>query len=287
MDRKCQPKKGGSKKGGVAVGRRTCQSLSPRSDSPPATTERKSEVRLSVLGGFELVVDGEVVNIPGGSERVLAFVALCCRAAVPRALVAGALWPEAPERCACTNLRSALSRLRSLGRVALDVGPDEVRLAQEVHVDLRYARDFAHRVLDLSAPSLAKELGPGTAAVEKLSADVLPGWYDDWALLAAEDWRQLRMHALDALADDFLSAERFAEAVAAAQAAVRSDPLRESSQACLIRAHLAEGNLCEARHDFTRYEQRLREEAGLRPTPRLCQLVAGLLPSSDRDRCFR
>src|SRR6476620_1981414 len=163
MNHKRQPKRES-----VAVGRRACQPLSPRNDSLPPlprTTQHKAEVRLSVLGGFELMVDGEVVNIPGGSERVLAFVALCCRAAVPRALVAGTLWPEASERCACTNLRSALSRLRSLGRAALDVGPDEVRLAQEVHVDLRHARNFAHRVLDLSAPSLAKELGPGTAAV--------------------------------------------------------------------------------------------------------------------------
>jgi hypothetical protein len=29
---------------------------------------------------------------------------------------------------------------------------------------------------------------------------LLPGWYDDWVLIEAQIWRQLRMHALEALA---------------------------------------------------------------------------------------
>lgn len=87
------------------------------------------------------------------------------------------------------------------------VSPDEVRLAQKVNVDLRKARSFAHCVLDRSAPLLADELGPVTAAIESLSAGVLPDWYDNWALLAAEDWRQ------------------HTEAVTAAQAAVHGNPL--------------------------------------------------------------
>src|SRR6266700_2866149 len=34
---------------------------------------------------------------------------------------------------------------------------------------------------------------------EGLSADLLPDWYDDWLLLEQERFRQLRMHALEAL----------------------------------------------------------------------------------------
>ncbi|MFG2842764.1 BTAD domain-containing putative transcriptional regulator [Kitasatospora sp. NPDC048296] len=230
-------------------------------------------VRLALLGGFDLSVGDASVALSAGAERLLAFVALCCNGKVPRALVAGTLWPDAAERCAYASLRSALSRLPAAGREALEIGPTELRLADGVGVDIREARTLAHRILAPGAgPARA---GLGLAAVEDLSADLLPGWYEDWTLLEADNWRRLRVHALEALARAFVGARRFPEAVAAAGAAVHADPLRESSQASLIRAHLAEGNPGEALQDVERYEQRLRAELGLPAPARLRQLVAG------------
>ncbi|MGW0880986.1 AfsR/SARP family transcriptional regulator [Streptomyces sp. NPDC002671] len=227
---------------------------------------------LVVLGGFALMVDNQPVPLPSGSERLLAFVALCCRAAVPRSLVAGTLWPDAPECRAHASLRSALSRLHRVGRCALDVGLGEVRLARDVSVDLHQARQLAHRILQ--GPAEEAWHVPADA-IEELSLDLLPGWYDDWAVLRAEDWRQLRIHALEGLAEAFTAAGRYADAVAAAHAAIRADALRESSQSCLIRAHLAEGNPSEALRDFERYARRLRAELGLYPTMQLRSLVPG------------
>lgn len=225
------------------------------------------------------------VTVPAGSKRLLAFIALNYRASVPRALVAGSLWPEASEQSAYTNLRAALSRLRGIGRKALDVTPTEVRLARDVTVDLYHSRSLAQHLVDPRAP--AEELRLNAATVDQLSADLLPGWYDEWALLEAEHWRQLRLHALEALAGEFIDAKEFAGAVSAAHAAVQADPLRESSQASLIRAHLAEGNPSEALHHFERYAQRLRDELGLRPTQRLRQLVAELQRSRPGNGSLR
>jgi hypothetical protein len=81
----------------------------------------------------------------------------------------------------------------------------------------------------------------GMAAVPVLSADLLPDWYDDWVLLEAEDWRRLRLHALEALAGRLIALGRWGEAANAAGAAVRAEPLRESARAALIQAHLAVG----------------------------------------------
>jgi hypothetical protein len=78
----------------------------------------------------------------------------------------------------------------------------------------------------------------------------------------AEDWRQLRLHALEALAGRL-----------AASAAVRAEPLRESAHAALIQVHLAEDNQSEALREFTRYRTPLHAELGLEPTPRLCRLA--------------
>jgi DNA-binding SARP family transcriptional activator len=230
-------------------------------------------LRVDLLGGFRLLAGEEQVPVSGGSERLLSFIALCGQA-VPRTLMAGTLWPDRPERRAYASLRSALARLEGVGRQILDIGVTEVRLNPAAGVDIDEARSLARRILDPGTPTPDEDLCAAT--VETLSAGLLPGWYDDWVVHEAEDWHQLRLHALEALADDFSRTGRFADAVAAAGAAVRAEPLRESAHAALIRAHLAEGNQAEALRDFEHYEHLLDAELGLRPTPLVSELVAGL-----------
>jgi DNA-binding SARP family transcriptional activator len=147
-------------------------------------------------------------------------------------------------------------------------------LAEGVTVDVRHAQALARRLLDPAVTPDRSELG--MAAVPALSADLLPHWYEDWVLIEAEDWRQLRLHALEAVAGRLTAAGRWGEAAGAAQAAVRAEPLRESSRAALIRVHLAEGNQSEAVREFARYRALLQAELGLEPTPRLCLLVQDL-----------
>ena len=120
-------------------------------------------------------------------------------------------------------------------------------------------------------------MGPdrAAAATAGLSAELLPGWYEDWALVEAENWRQLRLHALEAVAGVLAGAGRFGEAVGAAQAAVAADPLRESPRAALIAVHLGEGNQSEALREFERYRLRLDAALGLEPTARLRALLPG------------
>ena len=126
-----------------------------------------------------------------------------------------------------------------------------------------------------ATPSESDIGGPAVAA---LSDDLLPGWYDDWAVIAAEDWRQLRLHALEAVAARLTAADRLAEAAAAALAAVRAEPLRESARAALIRVHMAEGNQSDALGEFERYRVLLRAELGLEPTARLRRILDDLQP---------
>ena len=109
-----------------------------------------------------------------------------------------------------------------------------------------------------------------------LSADLLPGRYDDWVLSEAEDWRQLRLHALKALADRLTTNGGWGEGADAAGAAVGAEPLRESANATLIKVHLAEGNQSEAVRQFERYRALLLAELGLEPTLQLHRLVQDL-----------
>jgi DNA-binding SARP family transcriptional activator len=138
-------------------------------------------------------------------------------------------------------------------------------------VDAHEARALALRVLDPTIRCAEADLS--AKAVAALTLDLLPGWYDDWAILESEDWRQLRLHALEAVAMKLAAVARYGEAVTAAFASVHADPLRESAHAALIRIHLAEGNRAEALRQFERFRSVLQAELGLEPTAQLRALV--------------
>jgi DNA-binding SARP family transcriptional activator len=226
-----------------------------------------------LLGGFGLFCGHALLRVPRASQRLVAFLALQ-RGMVRRTAVAGSLWPDASEDRACCNLRQTLARLQRTAGKALAASKTELGLAEGVTVDICHARALARQLLDPAVTPEQPDLG--TAAVGVLSAELLPDWDDDWVLLEAEDWRQLRLHGLEALAGRLAAAGRCGEAAGAAGAAVRADPLRESARASLIRVHLAEGNQSEALREFARYQALLQGDLGLAPTPRLRGLVDGL-----------
>jgi DNA-binding SARP family transcriptional activator len=156
----------------------------------------------------------------------------------------------------------------------------EIGLSDDVAVDLWESRELAHLLTAPERSSQASE--PDVDAIADLSTEILPGWYDDWVLVEAEDWRQVRLHALEVLADRLSQRRKYADAAMAALAAVRAEPLRESPRAALIRVHIAEGNPSEALREFTRYGELLGLELGIEPTERLRGLVAQLLPVTAR-----
>jgi SARP family transcriptional regulator, regulator of embCAB operon len=228
---------------------------------------------VAVLGGFRLSLGKSIVPVPGASQRVLAFLALHGGIA-KRATVASTLWPDASESHAYANLRTALARLQSTARNALAASKLELGLAEGVVVDIHHTRGLVRRLLDPTVTPNQSDLGLATVAA--LSADLLPDWSDDWVLIEAEDWRQLRVHALEVLALRLAADRRWGEAIGACRAAVRAEPLRESGHAALIQVYLAEGNQSEAVREFVRYRALLNTELGLEPTARLHQLVQGL-----------
>ena len=214
-----------------------------------------------------------LLGISAGSQRLLAFLALRDRV-VTRLQVAGTLWPESTDDHAGASLRSAVSRLDGPARQAVKVTVADLGLADGLVVDVHQSRSLARRLIDREAAPSDGDING--RAVSALSDDLLPGWYDDWAVIAAEDWRQLRLHALEAVAARLTAADRLAEAAAAAMAAVRAEPLRESSRAALIRVHMAGGNQAAAHGELERYRVLLQAELGLKPTSRLSQLLHDL-----------
>jgi DNA-binding SARP family transcriptional activator len=230
-----------------------------------------SATRVALLDGFALErcragVAIAVTDLPRGAQRLIAHLSLCGRPG--RSAVAGQLWPDVPEEHAHGSLRSALWRVQKSVPGLVDVSGGALQLAPGVRVDVREFTDWAQRILDPQAlvdGILMPEVG--------LRGELLPGWYDDWVLLARERLRQLKLYALEVLADKLACAGRHGEAVQAAYAAVGTEPLRESAHRAVVRVHLAEGNIAEALRAYETFRDLLAHELGVSPSPQMDGLI--------------
>jgi DNA-binding SARP family transcriptional activator len=223
---------------------------------------------LHLFGGPYVTVDGRRHDVPEGGKRLLALLALR-RERVERRFTAGLLWPFGDDQRAAGNLRSALWRLRGLGLDLVLTDKVSLRLREDMVVDTQVAADWAHRLIDGTAGQ--DDLALGSWFGQAL--DLLPGWYDDWAILERERLRQRVLHALEGLSRRLCAVARYAEGVEAAMIAVGADPIRESAQRALIEAHIAEGNLGEARRAFDIYRDLVRRELSIEPSARLADLL--------------
>ena len=239
--------------------------VSTRAAAIPAHGPR---VRLRLLDGFRLEVGSVVIEPAASLQRLLAFLALR-HYAVQRGYAAGFLWLDVPDHRAAGNLRSALWRLRRLGAPVVAARGSTIRLHPDVSVDLHQASQSARRWM--AGLVTDRDLDAGVAAFE---SDLLPDWYDEWVVSERERFRQLRLHALEAIAERHIASERYGDALLAALAAVVADPLRETAHRVLIRVHLAEGNASEAIRQVRRCERLLRDELGVSPSTRLAELFA-------------
>lgn len=235
--------------------------------------QRATGTVVHLFDGPYVTMEGRRFDVPEGSKRLLAFVALRNRH-LERRYAAGALWPHGDDHRAAGNLRSALWRLRGAGIDILVTDKWSLSLMACVEVDAQLMLDWADRIVS-TEPDLS-DLAVVPQHVDAL--DLLPGMYDDWAIMERERVRQRMLHALESLSRHLVAVQRFSDAIEAAITAVSADPLRESAQRVLIEAHAAEGNWGEARRTFCSFRDLVRAELGVEPSRALTSFVTQHAP---------
>jgi DNA-binding SARP family transcriptional activator len=228
-----------------------------------------------LFGGPYVMLDGGRLEVPDGSKKLLAFVALGS-GRVDRRYAAGLLWPLGNDERAAGNLRSAVWRLKCAGIDLLESERHSLALRPGTVVDVTVLYEWAGRLVDGSASE--DDLCTVNWAADAM--DILPGWYDDWVIFERERIRQRFLHALEAMSRHLVAVGRLAEAVEAAISVVSADSLRESANRVLIEAHLAEGNFVEARRVYERYRDTIRRELGVEPGEELARLVQPTLTTA-------
>ncbi|WP_127131035.1 BTAD domain-containing putative transcriptional regulator [Georgenia sp. SYP-B2076] len=241
-------------------------------DSEPVPiTGNGARWSLRLFEGWQLRSDGTAVVVAYRERRLLSLLAL--QGERPRAHLAGLLWPDSDESRAHGNLRAAVWRVQHLLVGVLEESQGMMRLAPDVRVDVHELRDLAHRLASAALPDVEHALHVlhrGT---------LLPGWYDDWVLEEREQLHQLRLRALETLADRLLASGDVDGALQAAMGAVTIEPLRESAHRALIRVHLMDGNHVEAVRVYRAFRLRLSTELGISVSPQIVELVRPLQTS--------
>lgn len=234
-----------------------------------------STCHIQLLGGFALSVEGRPVELGGREERVLAL--LVVRGPQRRSVLAGTLWPDTTEDRALSSLRAAVMRLRRVSEDLLDAGRSRISMGAGTTADvteLCQRLDEVERLGDglwrWSSDSLTVLTGP----------QLLPGWYDEWVLDERNTLQHRQIRALESLTRLALKSGRPSLAADLAERAIALEPLMESTQALLIRAHLMEGNPAAAVQVYRSYSRRLGQELGIRPSSSLTDLIGstGFVP---------
>jgi DNA-binding SARP family transcriptional activator len=228
-------------------------------------------MHLGLIGGFGLRSEERAHAVPEAAQRVLALLAV--RGPMQRCRLAALVWPDKTDDRAEANLRTLVWRLRRAVRSVVEVDGSRLALDADVVVDLHEHLAWCHRVIDgpVAAADLDRRVDGG--------AELLPDWYDDWVVAEQERFRQLQLHALEALAGHLLRRGRCHRALDAALCAVAAEPLRESAHRVLVLAHLASGNPSEALRAYERYRLLLDREMGLGPSPAMEDLADRFRPA--------
>lgn len=225
---------------------------------------------LRLLGRWQLVADGEDVELGHREERLTALLGLTGRSSRPH--VAGILWPESTDARALASLRRAVLQTQNRIPGLLQADRLTIGLSDDVVVDVEEVRRAAAATEGTLIDDGAEGL-PARLAGEEL----LPGWYDDWVIQEREGLEQLRVKALERVARHALDTGDLALTIDAAHASSDIDPLLESASELAIRAHLDRGDLGSARREFDRYRDAVRSELDTPPSRTILDLVEPIL----------
>jgi DNA-binding SARP family transcriptional activator len=226
-------------------------------------------VKITVLGGFRVAVDGAATAAGGWARRSAAalvkVLALAPGHCLHREQVMDLLWPtESPAHSAPRLHKAAYFARRAAGRDDAVVLRDDVVWLfpdADVTVDAVRFEQLARVAVREGDPVAAR------AALAWYRGELLPGdRYEDWA---ADRREMLHLRRLDVL-----------RVAGEWRELVELEPTDEEAHAELIRGHLAAGDGNAALHEYEHLERALE-----RGTPdRVGALLAELAELADRQR---
>jgi DNA-binding SARP family transcriptional activator len=214
-----------------------------------------SRFEIEILGDVRFRFDGVPWRLvaPPKCLPLLALIAMR-RDPIPRAALAGWLWPDESDSDARANLRR---HLYALGRALPSIDGVEWMGGASQNVAWNHA---APARIDALVFEELLETGAAAAATQLYRGDFLAGIFDEAIVAERERLRTLQLAALKSLAQQARTARQFAPAAAYAEAILAIDEFREDAVRLLIAVRHASGDRSGALATFERFARRLRDE---------------------------
>ncbi len=259
-----------------------------------------AHLTISLLGPYDVKLDGMPVTgfVSSKVSALLAYLAVEADRPHRRETLAGLLWPDYPERSARTNLRNALSNLRTAIRDRdaktpyLHITRETVQFneASNQQVDVRtlaealQAEGADEDTIRRLEGAVALYRGPFLAG---FSLDDSPA-YDDWAYLVRERMARQALAALRRLAAYYAERSEYRRACEYAWRQVELEPWQEESHRELMRLLALSGQRSAALAQYEACRRALREELDVEPgeeTTRLYERIRDgeLVPQQQRE----
>jgi DNA-binding SARP family transcriptional activator len=201
-------------------------------------------------------------------QALLAYLVLHRRRSHAREVLTGLFWGDHPEARARSCLSTALWRLRRVLEpagvtrgtylVTSRIGEVGFNCESDHWVDVAA---FEQGVQRQAVPDWSGIEG----AISHYTADLLEGFYEDWALRERERLRLLYLDALGRLLRHHSESDALDAALACGQRILEIDPLREEIHRELIRLHLRSGHRAHALRQYQTCRDLLVSELGVEP----------------------
>jgi predicted ATPase/DNA-binding SARP family transcriptional activator/TolA-binding protein len=224
----------------------------------------------------------------GKTSALLAYLAYYRGRDQAREVLIDRFWPDADHEAGQVSLRVALNSLRKQLEPP-EVPRNAVLFADRSHVRLNPAAvvtDVAEFEVALKAADRAatsqERLACLTQAIELYRGELLPGYYDEWALTERERLNDIYIGALHRLTDALTQENDVENAIAYAHRALAADALREELHLTLMRLYVASDRPAEALEQYRRLESLLREQVRATPSPEARALAQMLLDATQK-----
>lgn len=263
----------------------------------PATVASPLTLEVRILGGFQIAVDGQVLERPAWrlrkAENLVKLLAATPGHRLHREQILEALWPEADLHGASTAFYQALH----FARRALEPDLADRHSSAFLHLE--------HNLLELRAPGRlwvdadgfeeAAAAARATVdpeayrrAVGLYAGDLLPDdLYEDSVATRRQHLRHTCLDLLAGLAQRLQSNDDINGAIAVLQRALQVEPASEEIHVSLVRVYALAGMRERALLQYRRLSEILEREVGARPDPATRQLyediAGGRFPTGSDD----
>jgi predicted ATPase/DNA-binding SARP family transcriptional activator/predicted negative regulator of RcsB-dependent stress response len=225
------------------------------------------EARL--LGQFEVRMDNKPIAIPSRpAQSLAAFLLLNPGIEHRREKLAGILWPDATEKNALSNLRHALWRLRAA------IESKRSRRTTQPHLltdDISITWNTKSEYW-LDASALLRGFAEKTSADEQMQAlnqyrgELLPGFYDDWAVLERERLRSVYEQRMTRLLDRLQEEQRWETLIESAEKWIALGLVPEAAFRAMMIAYSRLGDRSKVAGTWQRLVESLRKDLGVEPS---------------------